>query len=69
MLDVNLNGDLSLGVAAELKARGISFVFCTAYTQQFDGFEHVPRVLKPYSERNLARAIATARRTVLNTVL
>ena len=60
MLDVNLNGDLSLGVAADLKARGIPFLFCTAYTHAFHGFENVPRVMKPYNEHDLLRGFDAA---------
>ena len=56
MLDVNLSGDLSLCIAAELQELGIPFVFCTAYIHAFDGFEHVPRVIKPYGERDLVAA-------------
>ena len=56
MLDVNLNGDLSLCIASELQQRGIPFVFCTAYSHAFEGFEHVPRVLKPYCEHDLVAA-------------
>ena len=56
MLDVNLNGYLSLGIAAELQEREIPFVFCTAYSHAFDGFEHVPRVVKPYCEHDLVAA-------------
>jgi CheY-like chemotaxis protein len=56
MLDVNLNGDLSICIAAELQERAIPFVFCTAYSNAFDGFEHVPRVLKPYCEQDLVAA-------------
>ena len=56
MLDVNLKGELSLCIAAELQERRIPFVFCTAYSHAFDGFEHVPRVLKPYCERDLVTA-------------
>ena len=56
MLDVNLKGDLSFGIAAELQERAIPFVFCTAYSNAFDGFEHVPRVTKPYCERDLVAA-------------
>ena len=56
MLDVNLNGDLSICIAAELQERGIPFVFCTAYSHAFDGFEHVPRVMKPYCEHDLIAA-------------
>ncbi len=56
MLDVNLNGVLSFGIAAELQERGIPVVFCTAYSHVFDGFEHVPRVMKPYCEHDLVAA-------------
>lgn len=60
MLDVNLNGSLSLGLAADLKDRGIPFLFCTAYTHPFRGFEDVPRVVKPYSESDLLRGFHAA---------
>ncbi len=56
MLDINLNGDLSICIAAELHERGIPFVFCTAYSHAFDGFEHIPRVMKPYREHDLVAA-------------
>ena len=56
MLDLNLRGELSLCIAAELQERRIPFVFCTAYSHAFDGFEHVPRVMKPYSEHDLVAA-------------
>ena len=56
MLDLNLNGELPLCIAGELQERGIPFVFCTAYSHAFGGFEHVPRVLKPYCERDLVAA-------------
>ncbi len=59
MLDLNLNGELSLCIAAELQERGIPFVFCTAYSHAFHGFEHVPRVLKPYCEHDLVAAFNT----------
>ncbi len=56
MLDVNLNGDLSISIAAELQKRGIPFVFCTAYSHAFEGFERIPRVIKPYCEHDLVAA-------------
>jgi response regulator of citrate/malate metabolism len=61
MLDVNLNGDLSFGIAAELQERGIPLVFCTAYSHAFDGFEGVPRVMKPYCEHDLVAAFSAVR--------
>jgi CheY-like chemotaxis protein len=57
LLDVNLNGELSLGIAAELEERAIPFVFCTAYVHRLDGFEHIPRVMKPYCESDLMREL------------
>ncbi len=56
MLDLNLNGELSFCIAAELREREIPFVFCTAYSHAFDGFERIPRVIKPYCERDLVAA-------------
>ena len=60
ILDVDLNGHLSFGIAAELEERCIPFVFCTAYSHAFDGFEHVPRVTKPYCEHDLVAAFEAA---------
>ena len=57
LLDVNLNGELSRGIAAELEERAIPFVFCTAYVHRLDGFEHIPRVMKPYCESDLMREL------------
>jgi CheY-like chemotaxis protein len=60
MLDLNLRGEMSLGIAAELEARKMPYVFCTAYSQTFDGFEHVPRVIKPYGINSLAAGLGEA---------
>ncbi len=60
MLDINLRGEMSLGIAAELEVRKTPYVFCTAYTHKFDGFEHVPRVIKPYGTEGLAAALSEA---------
>jgi CheY-like chemotaxis protein len=61
LLDLNLNGDMSFGVAAELEELAIPFIFCTAYTHMFNGFEHIPRVIKPYSEGDLVKGFSVVR--------
>ena len=60
VLDINLRGEMTLEVAAELEVREIPYVFCTAYTHTFDGFEHVPRVTKPYCVKGLGVALNKA---------
>lgn len=60
MLDLSLNGELSFCITAELQERGIPFVFCTAHSYRFDGFERIPRVIKPYCERDLVAAFNAA---------
>ena len=60
LLDVNLRGEMALGLAGELKRRGIPFVFCTAYARAFEGFEQVPHVTKPYSSDRLASGFCEA---------
>jgi len=60
MLDLNLGGKLSLGVAAELEARDIPYVFCTADINNYAGFEHVPRIMKPYVPNGLGDALNEA---------
>jgi len=62
ILDVNLQGTMSFPVAEALKARGVPFVFATAYGRAgLDGqFEDVPLVRKPYGQADLARAVGQA---------
>ena len=60
MMDVNLNGEHSLGIAAELQELAIPFVFCTAYTKAFERFEQVPRIIKPYCQRDLSEGLVAA---------
>ena len=60
MLDVNLNGNQSFGIAAELQDRAIPFVFCTAYTHAFERFEQVPRITKPYCQHDLSKGLEAA---------
>ncbi|MBA1272967.1 HWE histidine kinase domain-containing protein [Stutzerimonas azotifigens] len=60
VLDVNLAGETSLGIAAELEARQHPFLFATGYgarTAIPERFDQVPVVTKPYNLNALAYAI------------
>lgn len=61
VLDVNLGGDNSYGIAGALRQRGIPFLFSTGYaglTLEEPYRDH--RVLqKPYRQEDLARALET----------
>ena len=61
VLDVNLAGELSYRVADLLLAKGIPFVFCTAYSDvAFGRYKNVPVLQKPVERRALARVIEEA---------
>jgi CheY-like chemotaxis protein len=64
LLDVNLKGERSDAVAAELKQRGIPYVFVTGYGEAHDACTDAPVVCKPFTEDRLlltlARTIAAA---------
>ena len=62
LLDINLNGVLSLPVAARLKEAGLPFIFTTGYgaAGHNEGYEDVPLVTKPYQLKDLAAAIGKA---------
>lgn len=59
LLDVNLNGERSIGFARELRDLGVPVVFCTGYDE--GGIEEewrsTPRLRKPFSETELVRAV------------
>ncbi|WP_407293713.1 HWE histidine kinase domain-containing protein [Stutzerimonas zhaodongensis] len=60
VLDVNLAGETSLGIAAELEADGHPFLFATGYgarTAIPERFDQVPVVTKPYNLSALGYAI------------
>jgi light-regulated signal transduction histidine kinase (bacteriophytochrome) len=60
VLDVNLSGETSLGIAAELEAQGHPFLFATGYgarTAIPERFDQIPVVTKPYNLSALAYAI------------
>lgn len=61
ILDVNLSGELSYRVADVLLAKGIPFIFCTAYADvAFGRYTHVPVLQKPFDKKALSRAIDEA---------
>lgn len=61
ILDVNLSGELSYRVADVLLAKGIPFIFCTAYADvAFGRYTHVPVLQKPFDKKALSRAIEEA---------
>ncbi|MDB5715022.1 MAG: response regulator [Sphingomonadales bacterium] len=59
LLDVNLNGNTSMGVAVALKVRGMPFAFTTGYGADGIDIEHrdMPVLTKPYSIADLERAL------------
>lgn len=62
VLDVNLRGEKVFGVAAELKARGIPFVFSTGAGERFipAEFDAAPHLSKPFEPEELHAALAGA---------
>lgn len=62
LLDINLNGVSSLGVAERLREKGMPFVFATGYGSAGRGeeYEDVPLVAKPYRLEALEAAIGEA---------
>ena len=61
ILDVNLAGELSYRVADVLLAKGVPFIFCTAYADvAFGRYVHVPVLQKPFDKKALSRAIEVA---------
>lgn len=62
LLDINLNGETSLDVAAALRASGKPFVFTTGYGSagRSEAYRDVPLVTKPYQIADLAEAIGRA---------
>lgn len=60
ILDINLNGESSFGVAAVLSARGVPFLFATGYDAQTvpPAYRAVPRWEKPFDTEALVAALA-----------
>lgn len=62
ILDVDLNGTRTLGIAEWLAQRRIPFVFSTGYPAAGipQGFRNIPVVNKPFERDELARALRAA---------
>jgi DNA-binding NtrC family response regulator len=62
ILDVNVHGARSYGVAEALAARKIPFVFATGYGDRAHPpeFAAIPTISKPYSFDDIAAALTTA---------
>lgn len=63
VLDINVRGGNTFGVADELKARGVPFVFSTGDGARYlpDRFDAAPHVSKPFEAEDLWAALAKAR--------
>lgn len=63
VLDVNIRGERSYGVAGELSRRGVPFIFATGYgdAEHPEMMKSVPTITKPYSLDDLRSALATAK--------
>lgn len=59
LLDINLSGEASFGLARELRARGTPFVFVTGYDRDTLPAElrATPLLTKPHDSRELVEAI------------
>jgi CheY-like chemotaxis protein len=60
VLDVNLNGQTSYPIADALAARGVPFVFLTAYDKDrlLDGYRTFPVLQKPFHRSELGDTLA-----------
>ena len=63
VLDVNIRGDRSYGVAEALAAKGVPFIFATGYgdAEHPPAFSSVPTLTKPYSPEQLSAALELCR--------
>jgi CheY-like chemotaxis protein len=62
VLDMNLSGERSFPLADELLRKRIPFVFATGYGAGGipDAYKSVPTVHKPFNQRDLEKALASA---------
>jgi CheY-like chemotaxis protein len=62
ILDLNLNGQISLPVAEALAARGTPFVFATGYGEAGlpEGYRDRPTLKKPFHMDGLSKTLASA---------
>lgn len=62
ILDVNIHGERSYGLAEELSQRAVPFVFATGYgdAEHPEGLKNVRTLTKPYSLSDLQAALEAA---------
>jgi CheY-like chemotaxis protein len=63
VLDINLHGEMSFGIAEALSARGVPFVFVTGYEDRSIvpmAYRSAPRLDKPVADERLIEVIAAA---------
>jgi DNA-binding response OmpR family regulator len=65
VLDVNLHGEMVYPIAAELRSRGVPFMFATGYDQTHipADYADVPRAAKPLNWRMLVQSISALAQT------
>lgn len=59
VLDVNLGSERSYPVAERLSARGVPFLLSTGYADVDADYKDRPRLQKPFSDQQLARALVS----------
>lgn len=62
ILDINVHGQKSYGIAESLIGKDVPFIFASGYggTVHQDGFAHVPTVTKPYDLAAIQNAFGDA---------
>lgn len=63
LLDVNINGEMSFGLAESLRARGVAVVFATGYELKDRAIPNVDSavcVSKPYTSERIRQALCAA---------
>ena len=62
VLDVNIRGERSYGVAETLASRGVPFIFATGYgdAEHPEAFKDAVTLTKPYSPEQLSAALEAA---------
>jgi CheY-like chemotaxis protein len=57
VLDLNLNGETSRSLSAQLREHGVPFAFATGYGVAADDTGDAPIIPKPYTPEDLAQAL------------
>ncbi|HZB53951.1 MAG TPA: hypothetical protein VE527_10000, partial [Reyranella sp.] len=63
VLDINLHGEMSFGIAEVLCARGVPFIFVTGYEDRSIvplAFRSAPRLDKPVADERLIQAMVAS---------